>query len=79
LFSEEAAVEIAKIPLSPRDVNDTLIWWPNKRGYFTVKSAYWLGMLGVTEHGGGDEMLEAVAWWRRVWGLNILPKMKHFL
>jgi len=40
LFSEEAAIEITKIPLISRDIVDTLIWWPNKKSSFTVKSAY---------------------------------------
>jgi len=79
LFSEEAAAEITKIPLSTRDIADTLFWWPNKRGCFTVKSVYWLGMLGTTDYRGRDKMMDDVAWWKKVWGLNILPKMKHFL
>ena len=61
LFSEEAAAKITKIPLSTRDIDDTLFWWPNKRGCFTIKSAYWLGMLGATDSKGGDNMMEDVA------------------
>ena len=79
MFSAEAATEITKIPLSTRDIVDTLIWWPNKRGCFTVKTAYWLGMLGIVDYRGGNNMMEDVAWWKKVWSLNILPKMKHFL
>jgi len=47
LFSEEATTEILKLALVSQFIVDTLMCWPNKRGVFTIKSAYWLGMLGL--------------------------------
>ena len=36
----EEAKAICQIPLSHRDVNDTIIWLHNSKGEFSVKSAY---------------------------------------
>ena len=40
MFEKEDAEAICRIPLSRRYVDDSIIWLPNKKGLFTVKSAY---------------------------------------
>lgn len=66
LFEREVLEAILSIRLSHNSPKDTMFWWPEKEGLFSVKSAYWLGMLGhidswVAKHGPeGGEI------WRRV-------------
>ena len=40
LFEKEDAKAICRIPLSRRYVADSLVWLPNKKMLFTVRSAY---------------------------------------
>ena len=40
MFEKEDAEAICRIPLSRRYVDDSIIWLPNKKELFTVKSAY---------------------------------------
>lgn len=40
LFSKEEVEIIARIPLSLRQANDRLVWHFDKKGLFSVKSAY---------------------------------------
>ena len=40
MFYKEDAEAICRIPLSRRDVDDSILQLPNKKGLFTVKSAY---------------------------------------
>ena len=40
MFEKEDAEAICRIPLSRRYVDDSIIWLPNKKGLFIVKSAY---------------------------------------
>lgn len=66
LFERKVLEAILSIRLSHNSPKDTMFWWPEKEGLFSVKFAYWLGMLGhidswVAKHGPeGGEI------WRRV-------------
>ena len=40
MFEKEDAKAICRIPLSRRYVEDSIVWLPNKKGLFTIKSAY---------------------------------------
>ena len=40
IFHKEEVEAICQIPLSQRNVSDTIFWLHNSRGLFTVKSAY---------------------------------------
>ena len=40
MFYKEDAEAICRIPLSRRDVDDSILQLPNKKGLFIVKSAY---------------------------------------
>jgi len=79
LFSNPVADRILSMPLSIRAPEDSLFWWPDKRGLFSVKSAYWLGKLGVVETKLRAHILQDTQWWKLLWGLDVPPKLKHFL
>ncbi|CAH9080726.1 unnamed protein product [Cuscuta epithymum] len=74
-FSTNKVSAIRNIPLSSRLLPDSLYWWPAKDGVFTVRTAYWLGVLGPM----GLKRDNDKTIWQRVWELKALPKMKHFL
>lgn len=44
-FDEETVAVILTVPLSFRWPSDSLFWWLNKSGTYSVKSGYWLGLL----------------------------------
>lgn len=44
LFSKNESDTILKIPLSLCGVEDKIVWWPVKNGFFSLKSAYFLEM-----------------------------------
>ena len=71
---------ILRIPLSYSMPKDKLIWLGNKRGEFTVKSAYHIAFnLLETKKGGecssGDPYKSL---WKRLWHLNLPTKVKIF-
>jgi len=49
LFSEAAATLILSMPLSYASMEDSRMWWPTRDDIFSVKSAYWLGKLGMID------------------------------
>ncbi|XP_010682933.1 uncharacterized protein LOC104897695 [Beta vulgaris subsp. vulgaris] len=78
-FTEEDILLIREIPLSSRKPPDLQYWWPSTDGFFTTKSAYWLGRLGhlrgwLGHFGGANGEV-----WKVIWGLEGPPKLKHFL
>jgi len=79
LFSNQAAGSILSMPLSIRAIEDSLFWWPDKRGLFSVKLAYWLGRLRVVETKLKARTMQDNKWWNLLWGLEVPPKLKHFL
>ena len=76
-FHREEAEAICQIPLSRRDVNDTIIWLHNSNGVFTVKSAYHVARnLGNRTGTSGG----CVEWkiWAAIWKLKLPNKIKIF-
>ena len=80
LFLPFEADTILKIPLSQRLLEDTLIWIRNKRGVFTVKSAYYIAAklqldkdLGESSSGDSSSII-----WKKLWKLKLPPKIKIF-
>ncbi|KAL2926122.1 hypothetical protein RDABS01_001197 [Bienertia sinuspersici] len=76
-FNEEEARAILAIPLSASLPSDSLFWWPNKNGEYTVKSGYWLAKQGSQmprSDPGSENKL-----WSKIWNLNGPPKLRHFL
>ncbi|XP_071923058.1 uncharacterized protein [Coffea arabica] len=77
---------ITNIPLSLYERKDRLYWLHSKSGAYTVRTGY------VVAKGGREIMNHRIApdsetsWairkhtvWKRLWGLNIKMKLKHFL
>lgn len=76
LFPREIVPNILAIHIPSVARQDELIWRLSKNGVFSVKSAYFeaLRMHSVWEGvGEGEEV------WRKVWGLNLPPKLALFL
>ena len=71
---------ILKIPLSRSLPDDKLIWMGNNRGEFIVKSAYHIAHYLVetkeeVESSNGDPFK---AFWKNLWRLKLLAKVKIF-
>ncbi|XP_023886638.1 uncharacterized protein LOC111998774 [Quercus suber] len=80
LFLPFEADTILKIPLSQNLPEETLIWIGNKRGVFTVKSAYFIAAKlqagkDMGESSSGD--LNALIW-KNLWKLKLPAKVKIF-
>lgn len=78
-FGVEDQALVWDVPLSRLWPSDSLYWWPCRNGVFSVRIAYWLGRLGrlrawELQLGAGENNL-----WRRVWGIQGPPKLKHFV
>lgn len=83
VFLPVDATAILQIPLSYLGRRDTLVWHHTHRGNYIVDSAYkWLitqrsseNLSPETSTRGEQERVM----WRRLWGLKIKGKVKHFL
>ena len=74
------AETILKIPLSHDLPEDKIIWIGNSCGNFTVKSAYHLA-LNLMDSDGNEECSTGDPCkliWRKLWHLNLSPKIKIF-
>lgn len=80
MFEKEDAEAICRIPLSRRNVEDSIVWLPNKKGLFTVKSAYEV----ARELMRGENVAESSSGcagkrvWAALWKLEIPSKVKVF-
>ena len=54
IFLPHKAASILKIPISFRLPDDQLVWIGNKRGSFTVKSAYYIAMRMIDDQDLGE-------------------------
>lgn len=70
-FNESDVQGILSIPLSSLNHQDELTWALTKDGHYSVKTAYMLG-----KGGNLDVFYQA---WVDIWGMNVSPKVKHFL
>ena len=52
MFSRDDAEAIIRIPLSKRDVPDSIVWLPNKDEVYSVKSGYGIARLLTKETDG---------------------------
>ncbi|XP_024172054.1 uncharacterized protein LOC112178075 [Rosa chinensis] len=78
LFSPPVAASILSIPLSHHYVPDRWCWTPEKRGIFTVKSAYWIArqqvlgnVLASSSTGDPFQVL-----WKCIWKAKIPGKVQ---
>lgn len=72
--------EILKIKTSTRGEADFLAWHPEKRGMFTVKSAYRLGLdehLRMENSGSSSARPDGERpWWKLIWQCPVRPKAR---
>ena len=76
-FSPHEAQGILGIPISSRQVPDTLIWASTKSGKYMTKSAYKL--LSRTPTVGPSNPSAHSSSWDQIWELEVLNKIKHFI
>lgn len=79
LLSTEEVDLIRTIPLSKLKVDDKLVWHYDKRGLFTVKSAYhvtrlWTIPISLTSSSVSSSRYSVL--WEKLWGALIPPKAK---
>lgn len=70
------------IPISHFGAVDTLIWPLTKQGTFSVKSCYnaFVGNLGDGSGGlASSSLLRSSKFWKKMWKLDIAPKLKFFV
>lgn len=72
-FGREEADRVIAIPLSQEPVDDKVIWSPDKKGKYTIKSAYHLAISmfsNVQRHRTSSSMPETG--WKKLWHCKIL-------
>ena len=80
LFLPFQVETILNIPLSYSLLEDNIIWVGNKRGEFSVKSAYYVALTMIKssdlwESSHGDPKIPL---WKQIWQLKIPPKIRIF-
>ena len=80
LFLPFEARTILNIPLGHNLPEDQIIWVGNKKGEFSVKSAYYIavGVLDTMEEGESSSGDSRSPLWKKLWHLNIPPKVCIF-
>ena len=80
LFLYFKANEILKISLSHNLPEDSLIWLGNKKGTFKVKRAYYVAkeLVEIGTVGESSSNHQASPFWKKIWQLNVPPKVKIF-
>ena len=80
MFLPFEARTILNIPLSHNLLEEQIIWVGNKNGEFSVKSAYYIvvGVLDTMEEGESSSSDSRCPLWKKLWHLNILPKVRIF-
>lgn len=70
---------ILKIPLSFNQPDDSIIWLDNKKGEFTVKSAYHIAtkLIDNLEEGESSSGDPRVPLWRNLWCLKLAFKAPY--
>ena len=80
LFFPFEARTILNIPLNHSLPKDQIIWVGNRKGEFSVKSAYYIvvGVIDTMEEGESSLGDSRSPLWRKLWHLNIPPKLCIF-
>lgn len=74
-FDLNTVMSILAIPLNNSPMIATLFWGHNRNGKYSVKSEYWLGMLGAPVMNAADTSQLRP----KMWGVQGPPKMLHFI
>ena len=71
---------ILNIPLCHSLPEDQIIWVGNRRGEFSVKSAYYIayGLLNILDEGECSTGDSRNPLWKKPWHLSIPPKVRIF-
>ena len=72
---------IFRIPLSRRQVQDTLMWLHTKNGYYSVRLGYYIVYgLQQQENGGleGSGLKKGEVVWPKLWKYKVLNKINAF-
>ena len=79
-FNREEGEAICAIPLSRRQVSDSVYWKYNKDGIFTVKSAYKVAraLLKKVDWAESSSGSRGSRVWAAIWKLQIPNKIKVF-
>lgn len=80
-FNEDEVALILSIPLPDSPVKDLLIWHFSQKGFYTIKSGYWVAQ-SIQNRQVGDEGPSVVSedvLWRCLWTLTIPNRVKLFL
>jgi hypothetical protein len=79
-FAEEDVMDILKIQTSRRNESDFVAWHPEKRGMFTVRSAYWLAFDVANrgqQWGASSRRPDGERpCWKLIWNSRVPPKVK---
>ena len=80
LFLPFEARTILNIPLCHSLPEDQIIWVGNRKGEFSVKSAYYIvvGVIDTMEKVESSSRDSRSPLWRKLWHLNIPPKVHIF-
>ena len=80
LFLPFEVETILNIPLNYNLPEDKIIWVGNKKGEFTVKSAYYIALIMIKSPGGKQCSHEGpkTPLWKKIWHLKIPPKIRIF-
>ncbi|KAL5848629.1 hypothetical protein ACOSQ4_006642 [Xanthoceras sorbifolium] len=76
-FRPEKAATILSIPLYSSPLRDSLTWHFDKKGYFSVKSAYRLA-LKANNSDSPSSSGAPFPWWKKLWALQLPSKIKIF-
>lgn len=78
-FLPHEAKAIISIPLSNLGTKDKLIWSATSNGCYSTKSTYHLlSMEAVVSEPGPSIPKAHNQFWRQLWSLNVLNKIRHF-
>lgn len=79
-FHREDAAAIIRIPLSRRQIADSIFWLHNKNGVYSVRSGYHVARQIMEEANQGESSLVGTpnSMWAKLWKLNVPKKIKVF-
>ena len=80
MFMPTTVIEIQLINLTETSNQDRLIWKENKKGAFSMKTAYRVALrLKQQEQVEHSSAQKDRRLWNRIWQLNIPPKVRNFV
>lgn len=76
-FSPQDVEDIINTPLGDKSVKDEIIWQTNKKGSFTVKSAYHLAVsISNLKDASPSDQSRSSHLWKSLWAADVIPRAK---